>query len=426
MPDSSSTSTTSTTTATVNVKRTTSSNNNNNNNNRFGFRLRHTRCEFLDAYRGSLVLVSLFARLHNRHDSNIVNIAHSYEFTYSLCGFYSLSSLLLTYGLLVDLHTPATRSSLLHSFLQLLKYFIRRLVRVYVPYSLAYALFLIIITPSTNKTPNTNNTTQSIDYNPNWLGVVAGLEPPGRNLFWPIYTAIRYSILFVPQICILARLVGSRISMLFFSASLIWSLYEFLLNDTPAQLFDSPYVDFPASFSALFAGSHAGLALFLIERNNTLSRCVKYENVQRVLSYVSVTLVLLGLECRSSSAGLFWSYLVLVGVINQPTTLTRAFESSEFLKRLGKITLSFYLLGFLFISLVRTLLARTPLIDVFTVMDVRLGALVVLLDYSTSLLSARYVEANLARLAAFLCRRIENFQPLLKSHQSSSSNNSLI
>lgn len=411
MPDPS---TTSTTTATASAKRT-------------GYRLRETRCEFLDAYRGSLVLVSLFARLHNRHDSNIVNIAHSYEFTYSLCGFYSLSSLLLTYGLLVDLHTPATRTSLLHSVLQLLKYFIRRLVRVYVPYSLAYALFLIITAPSTNTTLNTNNTTQSIiDYNPNWLGVVAGLEPPGRNLFWPIYTAIRYSILFVPQICIIARLVGSRISMLFFSASLIWSLYEFLLNDTPAQLFDLPYVDFPASFSALFAGSHAGLALFLIERNNTLSRCVKYENVQRVLAYVSVTLVLLGLECRSSSAGLFWSYLLLVGVINQPTTLTRAFESSEFLKRLGKCTLSFYLLGFLFISLVRALLARTPLIDVFTVMDVRLGALVVLLDYSASLLSARYVEANLARLAAFLCRRVENFQPLLKSQQSSSSSNSLI
>lgn len=375
--------------------------------------LRNTRNEFLDAYRGSLVLVALFSHLHFHKNSNIVKIAHIYEYTYSTCGFLSLASFLLTYDLIVDLHKTA--QSLTQSLLQCLKYFIRRFFRVYLFYAAAYSLYLAVIG---------NEDTKS-----SWSQVVQ-LKSPGNNLFLPIYCAIQYGIL-LPLICIIIRLVG-RFAMILLLASSMWSVNELIFNNdyelaaAPNDFMPKPFADFRTNFVALFAGSQAGLALFLIERNETLSRCVKYKNIQSILSYVSSGLVLLGLESRTSSAGLFWSYLLLISVLNQPTTLTKMFESSLFLKQVGRITFSFHIFGYLLIHVLREMFTKMGVLNSVTIMDVRLGAIVIFVSFFAALLSAKYLEAGLIRCGEWLCKQVENYQPLLKSLRSSTSTNSLI
>lgn len=94
---------------------------------------RTNRFEFLDAYRGSLALIVVVAHAKEGLSCIFLDVVGNLAQKYSISGFFLLSSFLLTYRLLKDLHKQ--NSSII---LAVLKYFIRRFCRIY----LVFALFV--------------------------------------------------------------------------------------------------------------------------------------------------------------------------------------------------------------------------------------------------------------------------------------------
>lgn len=84
------------------------------------------RFEFLDAYRGTLILIVVIAQAKEGIDMVFLNGIENIAQMYSIAGFFLLSSFLLTYRMLIQLHKPKSMVSFTVSV-----YAIRRFFRVY-------------------------------------------------------------------------------------------------------------------------------------------------------------------------------------------------------------------------------------------------------------------------------------------------------
>lgn len=84
------------------------------------------RFEFLDAYRGTLILIVVIAQAKEGIDMVFLNGIENIAQMYSIAGFFLLSSFLLTYRMLIELHKPKSMVSF-----TVFVYAIRRFFRVY-------------------------------------------------------------------------------------------------------------------------------------------------------------------------------------------------------------------------------------------------------------------------------------------------------
>lgn len=92
--------------------------------------------EFLDSFRGLLALGVCFAHysqvLKNQNSEDMFRLMGRIVNTFSMTGFYLLSSFLLTYRLYSELSKFTLNSRM--TLLIITKYFVRRILRIYVPF----------------------------------------------------------------------------------------------------------------------------------------------------------------------------------------------------------------------------------------------------------------------------------------------------
>ena len=177
---------------------------------------------------------------------------------YGVYGFFFLSSFLLTYRLYIDF--TKTDHSKLQIALAIVKYFIRRFFRIYLPY-VAYCS-MIKYYP---KFGNAHNNHPSWHY-ASW-DLLVSLHHPGGNHLWTIAPEIKYY--FFPPWFALFIYKSKKLSWLTLVGSTCLAYYY----DTYHFSFDERY--FTSYFPIFFKGSLVGIYYFKLENLQLFVKCKK-------------------------------------------------------------------------------------------------------------------------------------------------------
>lgn len=348
--------------------------------------------EFLDGYRGSLALVALIGNCKIYENSELVNLANDHIYSFSICGFFTLSAFLLTYRLLKALSKSSTPTEYL---VHILKYFIRRFIHIYLNYLLFYVLVEVV--------KNTLRSISPLEYEGNYLNVIL-LGYPGQNYLWTIPCAIKYYLI-IPLFCLIAVLLGPLCG-LFLAVCLSWTIYVqyynlFDLTSADFSYLSSTVSNLSTHFFNFFIGSQVALSYFLVERNPILIKLISYHPLQFVFKYSSILFLFLGLENRTNNSSIYWSIGLLINTLSHPNTITRFWESNRFLKNLGKCSYSFYLLHIPILYAIRLVLRSHS--------DFLFCLTGVFINYFVSLAGFYLVERRLINISNVLCKKLDTY-----------------
>ena len=159
------------------------------------------RFKFLDSIRGMCALIVMIVHaqgllksiqtngLLKRFDSffdSMLKFVSNYSHAFAVNGFFLLSSFLLTYRLIDDF--SKTNNSIRMMFKVIVKFFIRRLFRVYLPYLVFCSAVAI----------NSKYAGGDLNY-ASWLNMVT-LKETGSNPLWTVPPEIKFYAL-LPVIC---------------------------------------------------------------------------------------------------------------------------------------------------------------------------------------------------------------------------------
>ena len=303
-----------------------------------------TKFEFIKSYFGSVFLLIHIARCQINNDSFFVNTLQPLVYSYSICGFFVLIAFLFTYQLLVDIINAQSYSQLAAI---LVKFFINRWFRIYFGYIISYQLFIYFTRLFYLIAP--------IEYESDFIKI-ASLGYPGGNHFWPIPCVLKYC-LFIPVFCLAVRLLG-HLRYLLLIVSLLWIIYDrfnnvFNLEPDDFNPFSPSINDFKTHFAIFFTASQAALSYYIIEQNQSAMKLLESKLAQQVLNISSIFLVICGIENRSSTAGFYWTMVLLICMLNESNAFIKFLDYFNFLKIIGKFSLTFYYIHVPIVYLIR-------------------------------------------------------------------------
>ena len=163
--------------------------------------------DFLTGFRGSMALSVILE--HSSHEGNNTYQAGRKElfvfydigFFYGVINFFILSSFLLTYRLLSDF--SKTNGSPQQIIIVIMKYFIRRFFRIYVPFVI-FTTSVIYVWPKLGG--------HDWFHYPSWTSLVT-LQKSGQNFLWTIAPEIKYYF-FQPVFTLFMYKISSRKNIL--------------------------------------------------------------------------------------------------------------------------------------------------------------------------------------------------------------------
>ena len=141
--------------------------------------------DFLTGFRGTMALSVVLE--HASHEqwqketwTNELSLFHNVGYFYGVLNFFILSSFLLTYRLFTDLtKTNGTQKQI---SLVILKYFIRRFFRIYVPF-VFFTTIVCFVWPQMGG--------HAYFQYPSWWNLVT-LQKSGQNFLWTIAPEVKY------------------------------------------------------------------------------------------------------------------------------------------------------------------------------------------------------------------------------------------
>lgn len=211
---------------------------------------------------------------------------------YSIAGFFLLSSFLLTYRLIKELHKPNAIM-----FISIIQYFIRRLFRIYF-ILMGFCILGIYYNDMVSKT--LGGYTRTSLYDTLTLGYA------GYGVFWTLPPELRYYFV-IPVICVIFTLF-KRFQWHILIICMIWTAYDQFFNFFAATWEGGvsynivPSYQLKNHFFVFFIGSQLGMALFLVEQRDDFINFIKQHRVQNVLILMSL---LLSIYAFIYQAGLF-------------------------------------------------------------------------------------------------------------------------
>lgn len=258
---------------------------------------RDDRFNFLDGYRGSLAIIVVMVHSSGTVGTHYSGMLSPISQKYSIAGFFLLSSFLLTYKLIKDLHKPNVK--ILITFIQ---YFIRRIFRI-------YFIFIAFCTAG-------------IYYRHIFQGFLSGkytnlydtltLGYAGFNILWTIPSELRYY--FVIPVIGFVFSHFKRFQFLFLVVSILLAAYDQFFNffGTSWEVgvkFDSSESNLLKNhFFVFFVGSIMAMALFLIERNENIMSFIRQRQIQSVLVFMSLILAVYAVYTQSGAFGNMYDY----------------------------------------------------------------------------------------------------------------------
>lgn len=360
------------------------------------------RFDFIDGYRGSLVLIVLIIHCKINENCELVNLTLGYSQSYSIAGFFMLSAFLLTYRLLNDFYKAEKFQEFI---IELVKYIIRRFFRIYVFYVLFFTIFKYFLPfiPAIH----------SDVFQTNYFDFLT-LKYPGMSHLWTIPSEIKYYS-FIPVYCLIARILGRRLSYLFLSASLFFTIWDqyfniFNLKAEDTNLTSKVSSEVKSHFAVFIIGSETALAFFLIENNKSLMFILKSKWAQFFLNYSSLIIALIGIKLHAfvyydsfafkSKAAIFWSISLLMSLLCDTNIIKEFFFKFKFMQNFGKYGFSCYLLQMIVINYLKKLKIYSY--------QYELILLNIFFSYYLSMISFYLIENNLIKIADYLCRKIES------------------
>lgn len=365
------------------------------------------RFEYLDGYRGSLVVVVGVNHMLSRVICYLFYPIRGYSQTYAVTGFFMLSAFLLTYRLLEDLDRVELNNAKNYPliFLPVFKYSIRRFFRIY----LVYVLF----SASVKFGPAWLSTHDYFKYESSFLEMIT-LGNPGFNHLWTIPSEIRYYFV-IPLFCLIVYFLKQyRVYIL--ALCIAWTIYDQFFNffDLTVDQIDFDYKDshrlYP-HFAVFLLGSEVALAYHIVTKNESIMRWIRHPRVQLALDASSLLIAIFGLAhnwslylegsdfaCRSRAA-LYWSSALFFTLLGEtPNTIASYFASSRTLKSIGKFSFSFYLLH---IAIGRYITTFSSL------SELTIQALAFICSFIVSFFTFYLIENPLIRFANFLCKSLD-------------------
>lgn len=363
-----------------------------------------SRFNFIDGYRGSLAFVVLAAHSITHYQCEIVNLVIGLAQNYGVAGFFMLSAFLLTYRLLNELQNISEPKRVV---LSIAKFFIRRFTRIYLYYIMFY-VFYSNVPPYFALSPPQKFKEKLIE--------IILLRPSEGNHLWTIHYELKYYF-FIPIYCIIARLLNRCQVFLFifsFLCTVFYLLSFFFITSFESYLLVAliPFQYYFLMFFIFFLGSLVGHGLYIIEKYPKISETLKHGCIKFVFNHLSLFIALVGFKrCmyvrfeirKMTESTVYWSIVLFLTLLCRPTTISNFFAKSTFLRNLGQISYSIYLLH---PSMVNTFRTHFFLKHLY---QFELIALFIFVLYYMAKVLYILVEKPLIDLANYLCKKLDNY-----------------
>ena len=309
------------------------------------------KLEFLDGLRGSLALWVLMHHIAMDFKMrNDYNYFHSTGYLIGVSGFFILSAFLLTYRLICQLESITfnlTKKSLNSIMIIILKYFIRRLFRIYFPFIIACSIFYSV--PS-----NYNWNIITFRYSStSWSGLIK-LQSAGLTHFWTIAPECKYYI-FIPLFCLIAVYINFKASI-FANSVLIGFIYHYQVNQNNLDFILEKAYLFSVRFSTFYLGSLIAVFYRCIQRNRAINDyIIQNKYFQYIVCVLSFVLYLFGARKCSSMyspqlqlqdffrASLYWSFVFSIMLLGKKDNIFIEIFRNKFLCLVGKYSFGIYL-----------------------------------------------------------------------------------
>ncbi|RNA19703.1 O-acetyltransferase oatA [Brachionus plicatilis] len=303
-----------------------------------------SRFDYLDGYRGFCALTVVIHHIVPFHsgkgDFRIFVMA---GFFIGVFGFFVLSAFLLTYKMIKELEKCESWNQTVEA---ILKYFIRRFFRIYVPF-----MFFVTCVKLGPEYVKGNYK----EYN-TWLNL-AMLEPALANHLWTIPIEIKFYFM-IPILCVGFKLSNKYWMPVFLSSiGVMYWLYQthlyYSASDAKLPTSNKLYVRFPIFYS----GSLVAFFYYKYEIcENKCKNLVKKRFSRFFIGICSFLMAIYGIMHFSPAynpriniykdslhPGIKFSFLLFFMLIGAPNDFTRLFSDNFFLKKLGKYSFGIYL-----------------------------------------------------------------------------------
>jgi len=358
--------------------------------------------DFLDGFRGSL---ATWVILH--HLSTYMQLQCDYRYFdqtgyyIGVIGFFILSSFLLSYRLLVQLHDSHSETILSVLFL---KYGIKRFFRIYLPFVVMVSL-IKFVWPGFGGYNSYDSAS--------WWDIIA-LKKPGSAHLWTIAPEIKYYF-FIP----IFTLISFKLKKfwLIYDLFLVISLYivesRRLFKKLFPRMVNFNLVDGGHLFLTRFTVFYFGSIMALFFYQFKTSRYFKYAQnsfVKTLIAIFSVYVYIKGLKIWSPyynnlsyendtfNAGSYWGIFLLIMMIGAPNFFTNSFS---FLRYAGRFSFGIYLFHPMCLHFIKIHLApfKTSFELIFYA---------IFFSYLAGFLFYYLVENLFIKIANFLCKQIDS------------------
>lgn len=364
--------------------------------------------DFLDGYRGSLVLWVFFHHCHIYFKLGCDMRYFSQTGYYiGVVGFFVLSSYLLTYRLLHELNEK--KNSMKKICLVFFKYFVRRLFRIYLP----FVVTCVLIKKVSTKIGGPHN------YNGMTLYGLFTLKDGSGSHLWTIAPEIKYYF-FIPIFVFFSQLMNrNNVLKIFWLIGVITSLFiaehfKLLVQLDSSNNFTRHESELLTRFSTFFLGSILGLIMNTIDGFEYIKKLTEHNLIKFVLALASFIMYLIGMVKYSAffnstlnqnrdlfSTSLYWSIFFLMFVVSGRNLFTDIFKI-RLLRLLGKFSFGFYLYHMGVIDYVNENYKLTFSLESLFVLSAFVGS------FSAGYLFYYILEKNLMNIANFICNNLTN------------------
>ena len=360
--------------------------------------------DFLDGYRGTLAIWVLLG--HCYMYANLDGDFRYFEFTalfIGVSGFFLLSAYLLTYRLLNDLSKNETKS-LKKIISTLIKYFIRRFFRIYIP----YAIICVLIKRASPIFGGPH------DFEKYTLSQLLYLNTTTLSHLWTIPCEIKYYF-FIPLLAIISNKINKNaLTKLGWLLALIVCLFliertRLIVDFDKNGNFTRENHEFLTRFTTFFIGSILGLCVHFINSIEIIAKIKNHSLFRFLFGVVSLVLFLKGLTRFSRyyntdlridmdffDASLYWSIFLFMFIVGSPNFFTNFFKLGLF-KYCGKFSYGIYLYHMMVIDYIHKNYRNTVKLKIEIVIYCFVSIFVI------GFIFYYLVEKNLIRLANFIC-----------------------
>jgi peptidoglycan/LPS O-acetylase OafA/YrhL len=366
------------------------------------------KLDFLDGFRGTLAIWVLVGHVNLKNFGTGIGPFDLTGHYIGVNGFFILSSFLLTYRLFDEFVNKSNNYR--DSILIIIKYFLRRLFRIYLPF---------VITVTLIKS-NTELFGGSFDYPSSWYDLVTLKYPTGNHL-WTIGPEIKYYAI-IPLFCLFfsnAEKTNNYLIKILNVGLFFFSFFFITINYLKHDIF--------SKYCYVFLnGSLLAVTFYKFQRISFVVNVFKNHFILLIAGFVSMFMYMHGVILSSLSynvklsknvgnyyllthrISIYWTAVLFFMLIGSPNFFNNLFETTV-LRKIGKFSFGIYLYHPMCIVLSQKYFKIKYGYEHYWIV---LG-----LSFIAGFLFFHCVENIFMKLANFLCMKLSNLKIFKKAEQ---------